>query len=583
MITISKVNIGVLLFICMKILFAAGSDTLWTKTYGGTDGDLGYAVQQTSDRGYIIVGTTWSFGVGQGDVYLIKTNANGDTLWTKTYGGVSDDCGYSVQQTSDGGYIITGYTTTPNNKDVYLIKTDSLGDALWTKTYMYFSSGSVPECGRAVQQTSDGGYIIAGWMTLFGYTDVWLLKTDMNGDTLWTKIYGISGVPDTGYSVQQTFDGGYIISCTYNDPGGNGLDVGLIKTDSIGNVLWIKTYDSGYSWNSDGGRFVRQTSDSGYIISGVAVEPDDIWLIKTDANGDTLWTKIYNSSLYEIGNSVQQTFDNGYIIVGSNFHVIKTNSNGDTLWTKYYGVPSQQIGYSGQQTLDGGYILAGGTISFGAGSWDVYLVKTKSEDTIPPIIESTTVWIDTSYIGSFKIQTKVFDNQTGIDLVFLIYKRDEDPNWIAQIMNSIGNSNWYLDSIPPVALPNDTVRYYIKAVDYAGNISTDPQSAPASYYWFIANYNSIAEIKMIPQFCSFNLKGNPNKDKAIFNLVIPREAKIMLSIFDVSGRFVNKLITYKMSPGTHEIYWSANVSAGVYFYLFESPWQKKMGKIIILR
>ncbi|MCG2676856.1 hypothetical protein L6304_06800, partial [bacterium] len=156
----------ILIIIPQTTLLAQAPDTLWTKTYGGKGFDEGSSVQQTSDGGYIIAGCTGSFAGRWLDVYLVRTDANGNALWTKTYGGKDIDGGSSVQQTSDGGYIIAGYTESfgAGGQDVYLIRTDANGNALWTKTY----GGKDNDGGSSVQQTSDGGYIIAGCTGSFG-------------------------------------------------------------------------------------------------------------------------------------------------------------------------------------------------------------------------------------------------------------------------------------------------------------------------------------------------------------------------------------------------------------------------------
>ncbi|MBU2610003.1 MAG: hypothetical protein KJ606_03505 [Chloroflexi bacterium] len=377
----------------------------WTRTYGGTGWEEASSVQQTSDGGYIITGHTTSFGAGFMDVYLIKTDAGGDTLWTRTYGGPDNDGSYSVQQTSDGGYIIAGatYSFGAGDYDVYLIKTDASGDTLWTRTY----GGTDYDIGFSVQQTSDGGYIIAGAANPLGAgeSNVYLIKTDAGGDTLWTRTYGETDYA-IGASVQQTSDGGYIIAGSASPFGVLESDVYLIKTDAGGDTLWTKTYGG---TDHDAAFSVQQTSDGGYIIVGQTfsliagfLPQDDVYLIKTDANGDTLWTRTYGGMGSDSGASVQQTTDGGYIIAGRTEHIvaailefirggidfdvvnynvllIKTDASGDTLWTRKYGGAILDEAVSVQQTSDGGYIIAGATNSFGAGDGDFYLIKTDAE------------------------------------------------------------------------------------------------------------------------------------------------------------------------------------------------------------
>ena len=321
----------------MRGLASAQPDTLWTRTFGGPRADHGYSVQQTADNGYIIAGETHSYGAGESDVWLIKTDANGDTLWTKTIGGPHYDDGYSVQQTTDGGYIIAGgtYKFSPlGNWDVYLIKTDASGNTLWTKTF----GGTEGDYGYSVQQTTDGGYIIAGYTESYsvGESDVWLIKTDASGNTLWTKTFG-GTEKDYGRSVQQTADGGYIIAGYTESYGAGGYDVWLIKTEANGNTLWTKTFGG---TDEDKAYSVQQTADGGYIIAG--------------------YTASYGAGRYDV-------------------YLIKTGADGDTLWTRTFGGTNWDDGYSVQQTADGGYIIAGDTHSYGAGWYDVYLIKTEPE------------------------------------------------------------------------------------------------------------------------------------------------------------------------------------------------------------
>jgi hypothetical protein len=266
----------------VEYTFAPGS---FERTYGGSGDDIGSSVQQTTDGDYIVAGSTYSFGTGSSDVYLIKTDPSGDTLWTRTYGGSDIDYGYSVLQTTDGDYIVAGETQSfgAGPGDVYLIKTDPSGDTLWTRTY----GGNGHDWGQSVQQTTDGGYIVSGQTNSFGpgQADVYLIKTDAVGDTLWTRTYGGSG-RDYGSSVQQTTDGGYIVAGGTYSFGTGGKDVYLIKTDPSGDTLWTRTYGGS---GDDIGSSVQQTTDGGYIVAGrtdsFGAGGYDVYLIKTDPDG----------------------------------------------------------------------------------------------------------------------------------------------------------------------------------------------------------------------------------------------------------------------------------------------------------
>jgi hypothetical protein len=365
----------ILLLITATLLIINGySQITFQKTFGGSA--YGYNVHQTIDSGYIITGI-------DGDVFLIKTNVYGDTLWYKTYGGTTGEYGVDVQQTNDGGYIITGV-----NK-VLLMKTNTLGDTLWSKSY----GGTWGDGGKSVKQTADSGYIITGfdWDDNGLNLNVFVIKTNSIGDTTFTKKFRVTNTDnDAGYSVQQTTDGGYII-CGYCGEFNidSTLKVYLIKLQSNGDTSWTKTYGGGSGANV--GYSVQQTTDGGYIIAGetnsFGAGGVDVYLIKTDSLGDTLFTKTYGGAGNETANSVQQTTDGGYIICGyttsfgaggADVYLIKTDNLGDTLWTRTFGGTGDDVGNSVQQTTDGGYIITGSTTSFGT-STNIYLIKTDAE------------------------------------------------------------------------------------------------------------------------------------------------------------------------------------------------------------
>ena len=406
--------------------FAQGPDTLWTRTYGGSSDDIGFSVQQTTDGGYIITGSTQSYGVNYYmDVWLIKTDTNGDTTWSRTFGsvfGALSEGGNSVQQTSDGGYIITGNIETGSigYASLYLIKTDVNGDTSWTQT---FGESDHSDYGNGVQQTSDGGYIIAGETNSYGAgsSDFYLVKTDDNGDTLWTRTYGGNSY-DTGYSVDQTNDGGYIITGSTRSYGVGNSDIWIVKTDSIGDTTWTHTYGDIYT---DVGNCVRQTSDGGYIIAGTST--NKAILLKIDATGNTLWTREYNfeSNSQSGAKSVQQTPDGGYIFTGNTYSfstqesdltIIRTDADGDTLWTQTYGGNSYETGYSVDLTDDGGYIITGYTQSYGAGGRDVYLIRLAPEEAPELSISPDSLDFNDMIVGETATEQLTIKNTGIIDL-----------------------------------------------------------------------------------------------------------------------------------------------------------------------
>jgi len=310
----------------------------WDTTFGGSGVDRGYSVVPASDGGYIIAGETSSFGAGNGDVCLIKIDDSGDTVWTRTIGGGDSDWGSSVIATSDGGYAIVGATLSSGagNGDVYLIKTDVNGDTLWTETY----GGTEPDRGESVIETSGGGYVITGRTSSYGAgsSDVYLIKTDDSGDTVWTRTFGGVEV-DRGKSVIETSGSGYIIVGQTSSFGAGLDDVYLIRTDSSGDTVWTKTFGGA---GADCGESVVETSDGGCIVAGRTSSSgaglDDVYLLKTDSSGSLVWQRAFGGADSDWGRSVIVTSDGGYAVMGGTFsfgsgsadvYLIKTDANGD--------------------------------------------------------------------------------------------------------------------------------------------------------------------------------------------------------------------------------------------------------------
>ena len=376
---------------------------------GGSNGDdHGMCVQQTSDQGFIVAGySQWKVD-DDFDLWLVKTDSRGNLEWDQTYGGGGDDRGCYVEQTSDGGYIVVGYREFDRggglkDSDLWLIKIkpDAQGEGVidWERTY---GASGTDEEGYCVRCTADGGYIITGYTTNVGTggTDLWLIKTNAEGSEEWTRSYGGS-FSYFGWCVSQTLpDLGYVaagVFCT-----ATAENAGVIKTDAAGNL------DSAWNPNPNPREFgteeepdyaycVRQTSDGGYILAGETRSFDainmDALVIKLDALGslDQDWTTnplaLHNpfdggSGSLDRANCVEQTSDGGYVLAGTTHYfdqdawLVKMDSHGSVEWEKYFGESRFEEAASVRQTSDGGYILAGSTNSY-AGGFNLYLVYYK--------------------------------------------------------------------------------------------------------------------------------------------------------------------------------------------------------------
>jgi hypothetical protein len=472
-------------------------------------------------------------------MFAVPTLAQYDTLWTKLYGTEGVECGWSVVQTVDGGYVVVGETGPYLFYDVNMVKTDGQGEVVWNRTL----GGSEPDEGRSVFTTGDGGYIIAGKSASNGaiLDDVYLAKTNSLGIEEWARIYGGSGW-DWGNCVQQTMDGGYIIgggTDSYGTYPGT-PDLWLIKTDSLGNIQWTRTY-GGFGWEEC--YFIRQTTDGGYIAVGLQssspISPDDVYLIKTDSDGDTLWSKTFDVTDYDEGYCVQQTFDGGYIIAGhtqvlgmntGDVLLIKTDENGHSQWIRTLGDELWDEGYSIQQTADGGYIIAGATQNYGAIGIDLYLVKTDS------LGNETWHW---TYGGT----------------------NDDRTRCIAAT-----SDGGYIVSGQYGSVMGEQGDIILIRLDNAGT-PVENLSPSAPYSFTLAS--------PVP---------NPFNQETTISFTLDWDSPVKLMIFNQSGKEIATLITGHLSRGRHQMVWNAEgFSSGIYFIRLDAGDHFDSKKCLLLK
>ena len=369
-------------------------DTLWTRIYCEGHRTWGNDIQLTDDGGYIVAGFAQMELSAVYEGYLLKIDSAGNEVWSRTYGGAADEQLYSVQQTSDGGYIAAGCTESFGYQDgyynFYLVKTNSVGDTLWTRAY----GGSSIDRAYCVRQTDDGGYVFAGYSSFSGIADNngVLFKIDAAGDSLWIRTYGGSG-SETCYHVEQTSDGGYVLAGEISYGMSEGGGAWLIKTDSMGDTLWTKLPCGALEGTFQS---VQQTNDGGYVGCGYTWNVGQPWdcdgyIVKMNALGDTTWVAVFDRTQWDYLYSVRQTFEGDYVAAGwvdflppvqGEVALVKADASGQLLWSRTYeGSGIVSYGTSVQQSADGGYVVAGYTGgSLEEGIPFCYVVKTGPDE-----------------------------------------------------------------------------------------------------------------------------------------------------------------------------------------------------------
>jgi hypothetical protein len=321
---------------CWLVKADASGIMQWNKTYGGTGLDYAIAMEQMADGAYALAGITNSSGAGSYDSWLVKADASGIMQWNKTYGGTDGDGTFDLVQTGEGGYALAGWTNSfgAGDPDSWLVKTDSSGNELWNRTY----GGTGAEWAYSVIQTSDGGYALAGWTNSSGAGggDSWLVKTDVNGFMLWNKTYGGTG-DDEARALVQTGDGGYALAGVTTSYGAGTADFWLVKTDASGNAQWNKTYGG---TSSDVATALVETCEGGYALAGWTNSlgaGGDCWLVKTDSAGNMMWDRSYGGASRDEAWALVQTSDNGYALAGetnsfgagdADFWLVRTKADG---------------------------------------------------------------------------------------------------------------------------------------------------------------------------------------------------------------------------------------------------------------
>ena len=367
-----------------SLSFAQVPTIEWETVLGAVGSDKAIAIYQLEDGGYIVGGSTQSFGGHNQDAFFVRLTPDGDTLWTKAWG--NDDAAESINDfiaTSDSGYLALGtFNSHPISSQFYMLKLDDACDSQWVAMH---GNPDYIEHGYGITEGIGGGYVFTGQAPedIVG-NQVPVVATHNDGSMHWEQYYGMAGA-DVGYSIIQT-EGGYLIageSPNFNDIEWN-YDLFLMKTNDSGDTLWTRSYGG---LEEERGSRVRETADGGYIVVGYTISYGggfykDWYIVRTDSNGDTLWTRAYGNSYQDVALDVRELPDDrGFLIAGSlhdglwNAHVLCLSADGDSLWSVEAGGDGYEVAYGITLTADGGFIICGQTDSWGAGGTDIYIVK----------------------------------------------------------------------------------------------------------------------------------------------------------------------------------------------------------------
>ena len=611
-------------------------DTLWAMTYDAGDVEKAFMARTCDDGGYIICGSTRSPGLGDTDAYLVRTDPAGGVIWSGNYGGSGTEEVYDVVQASDGGYAAVGYTSTNTAGyfDVYFIRTDAGGDTLWTKTY----GGIAYDYGYSVDETPDGGFIIAGRTSSFGkgWRSAYFIRTDAYGDTLWTRAHAGWG-KDEAYSVVALDGGGYIAVGYTESFGAGGSDIWLLRLDAAGDTAWTRTYGGA---QNERGEDIRRTADKGFIIAGrsSSFNPPlhDMYLVRIDAAGDTLWTRTYGGAAMDHAYSVDQALDGGFVAAGytdsfgsggRDMYLVRCDTAGDTLWTKTLGGTSADYAYSAEQIAGGGYMVCGWTFSLGTGNGDAFLAVLEPAGGCPQIQQVSDVpsddggYVEMSWLPSFydnivleggvkryKIWREV--NQPVIDFGTLaadessIAHRPADRRelneqgglWqlIGQIPAVGGSVYTYVAPTTCGAANSDRCRGCFVVSAHTGALGERFES-PAMCGYSVRNLGgpggSAANDNRQPRAEAYLRVTSPPGGGAGYRVdfAAPEDGRASIELFSVTGRKVVTLLDKDLKAGAHSVEAERlerslrGLAPGAYFVRFWMASVSRSAKLVIVR
>ena len=399
----------------------------WAHTFGGNGWDEANTCIETRDGEYILGGFA---KLHEHQLWLVKVRPYGEGHWGKAFAEYFVSSCSSIAETLDSNIVLTGYAIRKREyqSNLLLMKLDTVGNVIWQKVY----GGDGDEQGTKVIATTDGGYAIAGYSTSNNDAEPnwYIVKTDSNGNMLWDRQFGGSS-DDRAVSIAETFDHGFVVTGYTGSGDGGRKMMSVIKLDSLGIDQWAQNYPvNDWSCGSD----IIATKDSMIMVTGYTkaytITDYDVLTIKTDMNGDTIWTRTFGDEHWQEGTSLVETFDNSFVVCGysmsnikdqSSFLILKYNKQGELIWHYTFKRKSQDYAKSVVETRDNGLLIAGTTYSFGKG-WDMAALKMKSNDKKDILVKFPKDSLSTTLLNDVEIKLCV--NGFGMPKLVNVYVND---------------------------------------------------------------------------------------------------------------------------------------------------------------
>ncbi|MBD3233246.1 MAG: T9SS type A sorting domain-containing protein [candidate division Zixibacteria bacterium] len=564
---------------------AEPGDIIWGNWYNDYGKQYAYSMELTKDDGAIIAGFMWeTMGYTGCNIYIVKTDAEGNVEFNKEIGERWDYELANCIAKTEGGYIITGLYDGYISfiQELLLMKIDSNGNKEWSRTYCDNTAE-----GNSVSVTDDGGYIITGSSVVGDNSEMALLKTNSYGDSLWSAAYGREG-NDAGYSIRILEDKGFIIAGSIQSSGREDLDFYVVRTDSVGNLIW----ENSYGGTGDEIAYCIQLSeDGGYAMTGSTTSfgagGTDIYVVKIDSLGNIEWDETYGTTGEDLGYYLERAFPEGYIISGyvsSNSidaYLVRIDQMGNVIWSRNYGGWNKDRGRSVRQTSDRNFLLAGTTYSFGNGEADFYLLKIEGEYGYEFCCEISMQYDDPIIVppgGSFDYRG-ILVNPNEEPVVTDVWAGVKYDGEFYQTLNFVGNEPLQPSQFITRNITQN-IPYYAPPGEYTYIAYTGEYPLPCDSFWFdftvtneplhngsddwnIYEYSDYS----MPTAHSIDAYPNPFNAQSIINYALPQACKVELSVYNLLGQRVETLVNTQQPAGYHSITWDASqYASGIYFY-----------------